>query len=466
MKKILRKIVPKFLLNFYHRALAGLAAFVYGYPSRQMIVIGVTGTGGKSTVVNLIGKILEEAGPPRLGEAGHTVGWTTTFNFKIARREWINTTKMTMLGRFGLQKMLRQMVKAGCDYAIVETSSEGILQSRHLGIDYDVAVFNNLHREHLERHGGFEKYRAAKGKLFARLISRRKTIAGRPIKKISVVNLDDAQAEYFLQFPADEYYGFTIAESSKDWPAKIKVTRATKINLHDAGADFEVAGPPRLDNSLVEAGPPRLGEAGQPCKIHLLGRFNVINALAAIAVAVSQGVDLAVCGRALEKIISMAGRMEVVSSYPFKVVVDYAHTPDEVEAVYKTFKKDHQRLICVLGAAGGGRDKWKRPEFGRIADNYAAEIIITNEDPYDEDPQQIIEQVAAGVVRHLVHKILDRREAIKLALSLSRPSDVVIITGKGSEQCIMGPAGQRIPWNDRQAVCEILAKTEQQTKIS
>lgn len=430
MKKFLRKIIPKSWFNVYHRALAGLAAFVYGYPSRQMAVIGVTGTGGKSTVINLIGRILEEA--------GHTVGWTTTFNFKIAEREWTNTTKMTMLGRFALQKMLQQMVKAGCRYAIVETSSEGILQSRHLGIDYDVAVFNNLHREHLERHGGFEKYREAKGKLFTRLTARRKNIAGRPVQKISVVNLDDTQAQYFLQFPADEYYGFTAAEPAQTWPAMIKVVRATKINLHDAGAEFEVA--------------------DSPYKIHLLGRFNVVNALAAVTVAISQGVDLVTCGRALGKIISLAGRMEVVNSDPFTVVVDYAHTPDEVEAVYKTFKKNNQRLICVLGAAGGGRDKWKRPEFGRIADNYASEIIVTNEDPYDEDPQQIIEQVAAGAVRHVVHKILDRREAIKLAINLAQPGDAVIITGKGSEQCIMGPHGQKIPWDDRQVVREILAR--------
>ncbi|MCX6740995.1 MAG: Mur ligase family protein, partial [Candidatus Parcubacteria bacterium] len=317
-----------------------------------------------------------------------------------------------------------------------------------------------------ERHGGFEKYREAKGKLFARLTARRKNIAGQPIKKISVINLDDAQAQYFLQFPADEHYGFTAAEPAQTWPATIKVVRAAKINLHDAGAEFEVANPPRLDNSLVEANPPRLGEAGQPCKIHLLGRFNVINALAAVTVAISQDIDLATCGRALEKIISMAGRMEIVRSDPFTVVVDYAHTPDEIEAVYKTFKKNNQRLICVLGAAGGGRDKWKRPEFGRIADNYAAEIIITNEDPYDEDPQQIIEQVAAGAVRHVVHKILDRREAIKLAISLVQPGDVVIITGKGSEQCIMGPNGQKTLWDDRQVVRDVLAKTERQTKIS
>jgi len=430
MKKLLRKIIPKFLFNFYHRALVSLAAFVYGHPSRQMIVIGVTGTGGKSTVINLIGRILEEA--------GHKVGWTTTFNFKIGRHEWMNTTKMTMLGRFGLQKMLRRMVKAGCRYAIIETSSEGTLQSRHLGIDYDVAVFNNLHREHLERHGGFENYRAAKGKLFVRLSSRRKIINGQSVKKISIVNLDDANAEYFLQFPADEYYGFTTAETTKNWPDKIKLVRVTKINLHAAGAEFEAA--------------------NQPYKIYLLGRFNVVNALAAITVAISQGIDLVTCGRALEKIVSMAGRMEVINARPFAVVVDYAHTPDEVEAVYKTFQKDYRRLICVLGAAGGGRDKWKRPEFGRIADEYGAEIIITNEDPYDEDPQQIIEQVAAGVVKHVVHKILDRREAIKLAINLAQPGDVVIVTGKGSEQCIMGPNGQQIPWDDRQVVREILGQ--------
>ena len=430
----IKKLIPRFLFDFYHWLLAYTAAFVYGHPSRQMVVIGVTGTGGKSTVVNLIGRILEEA--------GYKIGWTTTFNFKIAEREWINKTKMTMLGRFALQKLLKQMVAAGCRYTIIETSSEGILQFRHLGIDYDVVVFTNLSPEHLERHGSFENYRMAKGKLFDRLSSPHKIIDGKKIKKISVANLDDSQADYFLRFPADEYWGFTTTNNikqitnNKTTNNQIKIIKAENILSDSDGSRFII------HNSRFI--------------IHLLGEFNVANALAAIAVARSQGIGLEVCQRALAKIPLMAGRMEVVVKEPFKVVVDYAHTPDELEKVYQTFSG--KNLICVLGAAGGGRDKWKRPELGKIADQYGAEIIITNEDPYDEDPQKIIDEVASRVKNHHLYKTLDRGQAIAKALSLVKPGEVVIITGKGSEQCIMGPNGQKIPWNDKQAVKDVMLK--------
>ncbi|MDD5221771.1 MAG: Mur ligase family protein, partial [Patescibacteria group bacterium] len=317
MKGFIKKLIPKFLLRFYHRTLAHLAAWRYGYPSRKIIVIGVTGTGGKSTVINLIGRILEEA--------GYKVGWTTTFNFKVAQREWMNKTKMTMLGRFGLQKLLKQMVLAGCEYALIETSSEGILQSRHEGIDYDIAVFNNLSPEHLERHGGFENYRAAKGKLFLKLKDKNKIIDGQKIRKISVVNLDDDNADYFLKFSADEKWGFTASNAEKQ---SIKIIKGENIKINNNGTEFSVK--------------------EQSFSLNLLGKFNAANALAAVTVALSQDVDLDVCAKGLAKVKNMAGRMEAVAKSPFKVVVDYAHTPDELEKVYQTLKTENQRFICVL----------------------------------------------------------------------------------------------------------------------
>ncbi|MCH7758883.1 UDP-N-acetylmuramoyl-L-alanyl-D-glutamate--2,6-diaminopimelate ligase [Patescibacteria group bacterium] len=436
IKLILKKIIPSQGLLIYHRILAYIAAWLYRYPSRKMIVIGVTGTSGKSTVVNLIAKILEQA--------GFVCGLTTTFNFKIADQELINKSKMTMLGRFSLQRLLKKMVKAGCHYAIIETTSQGIVQFRHLGIDYDVVVFTNLTPEHIESHGSLEAYRRAKEKLFQRLIKgKRKVINGKAVKKISVVNLDDKNSKYFLNYPADEKYGHTLKILNHS--SGIRIIKAEKVELMDNGSEFVI-------NNIR-------------FKLNLLGAFNIDNALSAISVALSQRLDLGVCKIALEKVSTIAGRMEVVAEKPM-VVVDYAHTPDSLEKVYQTLKKtksDLSKIICILGAAGGGRDKWKRPIFGRIAEKYGDYIIITNEDPYDEDPKQIINEVVAGIKNRQalfnqkkLFKIIDRRQAIKKALDLAHTDDLIIITGKGSEQCIMGPKGKKISWNDKKVIQELL----------
>ena len=203
LKEALKRIIPKEALVLYHRFLAYAASVWYGHPSEKMIVIGVTGTNGKSTVSAMICRVLEEA--------GYKVGLTTTVLFRIAGKEWLNDTKMTMLGRFRLQKLLRQMVGAGCQYAVIETSSEGIAQSRHAAINYDIVVFTNLTPEHIESHGGFENYRAAKGRLFAKLAGEKKKIlAGKIVPKISVVNAADPEANYFLQFWADQKIGYRL----------------------------------------------------------------------------------------------------------------------------------------------------------------------------------------------------------------------------------------------------------------
>jgi len=428
IKNILKKLIPKQMLLFYHWILAHFAAFIYNYPSKKMIVIGVTGTSGKSTVVNLIGQILEQA--------GFKVGLTTTFNFKIGKEEKINKYKMTMLGRFALQKLLRQMYKVGCQYAVIETTSQGIKQYRHLGINYDVGVFTNLSKEHIESHGSFEKYRETKQKFFKHLSKcKRKKIDEKIINKVSVVNLDDKNKGYFLNFKVDQQYGYTCEENSlKD----IKIIRTEDIKIRANGSEFIV------DNVNF--------------KISLLGKFNIINALSSICVGLSQKIDLDICQRALIKVKQIPGRMEVISKEPFTVIIDYAHTPDSLEKVYQTLEgfKNQSRLICVLGSAGGGRDKWKRPIMGQIAEKYGDEIIVTNEDPYDENPEEIINQIISGIKNKKVIKILDRKKAIEKAINIAREGDVVIITGKGCEPWIMQAKNQKIAWDDRVIVKEFL----------
>ena len=198
MKSLLKKLIPASFLRAYHRLLSWLAAVYFGRPSERMVIVGITGTNGKSTVANMVAWLFERS--------GHRVGLTTTANFKVADREWLNDTKMTMLGRFRLQSLLHQMVAAGCSLAAIETSSEGIKQYRHASINYDTTVFTNLTPEHIESHGGFDNYRRAKGQLFAKMShDRRKQLDGQTISKTSIVNLGDEHADYFLGFSASRF---------------------------------------------------------------------------------------------------------------------------------------------------------------------------------------------------------------------------------------------------------------------
>lgn len=387
------------MLSIYHYCLALLGALVFGFPgySKDIKIIGVTGTSGKSTTCDLITRILEEA--------NYKVASVSSIRFKIGEKEWENKYKMTMPGRFVIQKFLRQAKNANCKFIVLEVTSEGIRQFRHKFINFDTAVFTNLGMEHIESHGGFENYRNAKLKLF------------QATKNIHVINADDKNAKYFLNIPAKQKITFSINDKQK--------------------YDF---------------------------KLNLVGDFNILNALAAIAVAKAYGVDFETCKKALEKTKGIAGRMEIVSNPPAggpKVIVDYAHTPEQLESVYKALSPKpytlNPNLICVLGSCGGGRDKWKRPVLGEIAKKYCKEIIITNEDPYDENPIEIINQVAetAGAK---VQKVLDRKEAIKKAVKLAKPGDTVIITGKGSEPWMCVANGKKISWSDRQIARDALQK--------
>lgn len=438
-----RKIIPRkvftFFQPYYHKLLVFLAALVYGFPSEKLIVIGVTGTNGKTTTCNLIARILEES--------GYGVAMATTANFRLAGREWINETKMTMLGRFQLQKFLRRAVVAGCRYAVVETSSQGIDQYRHLGINYDVAVFTNLRPEHIEAHGGFENYKRAKGRLFLKLgRDKRKVLAGKKVKKISVLNLDDMAISYFWQFPADQKFGYGIDKESRLENLAHRLIVPEKIDLKEEGASLEIMGT-KID-------------------LKLPGLFNIYNSLAAISVALSQGISLGVIKNAFQKFDGAPGRMEKIIASPkqdFAVYVDYAHDPGGLEAVYRTAKAHLKgRLISVLSSAGGGRDKWKRPELGQLADEFADIVILTNEDPYDEEPEEIIRQIKAGIQNKItgesLFEIIDRQEAIRKAIGLAKAGDIILLTGKGAEQCIMGPGGQRIPWDERRVAKEELKR--------
>jgi len=398
MKEIIKKFTPSFLLSWYHFILAFLGTLFYRFPSQKIKVIGITGTNGKTTTSEMISKILTEA--------GYKIASLSSIKFKVGEKERQNNLKMTMPGRFKIQKFLREAVDSGCRYAVLEVTSEGIKQHRHRFINFDMAVFTNLAPEHIEAHGGFENYKKAKGKLF------------QAAKNIHIINIDDENAEYFLKFPARRKYTYGLE----------------KGDINTKNTQF---------------------------KLKLIGDFNIYNALAAICAGLSQGISLDSCKKALEKIEGIPGRMEEIISEPFKIFVDYAFTPNALEKVYQTlttnYKLPANRLICVLGACGGGRDKWKRPVLGEIAAKYCDEIIVTNEDPYDENPMEIIEQVADGAGGK-AKKILDRREAIRESLKLAKAGDMIVITGKGCEPWICASKGKKVPWDDREIVKEEFKK--------
>ncbi len=380
-----------------------LGGVIYGFPSKSMKVIAVTGTKGKSTTVFMISKIFEDQ--------GLAVAAIGSLGFKIKDKQWPNTLKMTLPGRLKLQKFLYKAKKAGVDYVVLEATSEGIAQNRLAGIYIDCAVFTNLHREHLESHGSFGNYLKAKQKLFLKVRNRH------------ILNMGDSYFEKFANFQA-----------------------RTKITY---GTNWGMITPTTLRTKSAELG------------MKLLGDFNIQNALAALSVAYAYNLNMDKAVESLNLIEFVPGRMEIIKGNGFDVIVDYAHTPDSLEAVYKTLRPFANKLTCVLGAAGGGRDKWKRPEFGRIAAKYCDEIILTDEDPFDENPAEILEQIASGFSQiqnpnFKYQKIINRKGAIEYALTQARVGDTVIITGKGSEVSMALAGGKKIPWSDKKVVVQLL----------
>jgi UDP-N-acetylmuramyl-tripeptide synthetase len=394
----------------YHYTLALLGAIIYLFPSRKLKVIGVTGTKGKTTTIELISSILEAA--------GYKTAVLSSVNLKIGSKIKKNTFGNSLPGRFYTQYFLSQAVKAGCNYAIIEVTSQGIPLSRHRFIFWDRAVFLNIHPEHIEAHGSFENYLKAKLSFF-------EYVARHPGAK---------NPEFFIQ--------------SQDGHAE---------DFIRAAGNF----------SVVRFSPQTLDALKIKLPSSLSADFLKINIAAAVAVTRSFNISEGAIKKGVENFKGVEGRMEVVVQKPFRAVVDYAHTPDSLEAVYKYLKKgSREKMICVLGSTGGGRDKWKRPILGKVAAQYCDKIILTDEDPYDENSFSILEDIEKGfsqvpgskfqVSSKNYWKILDRREAIKKAVSLAKAGDTVICTGKGSEEWIHLAKGQKLPWSEKGIIKSLL----------
>src|SRR3989339_1644893 len=400
---LFKKIQPA-----YHYSLSLLGALIYRFPSRKIFVIGVTGTKGKTSTTELISAMLEEA--------GFKTALLGTMRFKLDEESEMNKQKMTRPGRFFVQQFIKKAVKKQCDYIIIEMTSQGVLQFRHKFIQMNALIFTNLSPEHIESHGSYENYVQAKLKIAEALEKSNKE------RKLIVVNTDDAESARFLKNNIKEQY-------------KYSVTDAEPYQLAKQGLVLTFGGT-KINSSLS-------------------GKFNIYNILAAATFAKSQSISNETIKNAIQKFKGIRGRVERIDEdQDFVVVVDYAHTADSLEKLYEAFP--NSKRICVLGNTGGGRDKWKRKIMGSIADKYCSHIILTNEDPYDEDPRKILEEMTEGIEKPNYEIIMDRREAINKALSSAETGDTVLISGKGTDPYIMGPNNTKLPWDDARVTREEL----------
>ncbi|MFA5270004.1 MAG: UDP-N-acetylmuramoyl-L-alanyl-D-glutamate--2,6-diaminopimelate ligase [Patescibacteria group bacterium] len=437
IKKIFRPIVRQtapWMFDIYHHLRGMTAATIYGFPSAKMRVIGVTGTNGKTTVCNMLAHILEAN--------GERVGLATTVNIWTGNRKWINETKMTTLSPFALQGLLRKMVNHKCTYAIVETTSHALDQHRTWGIFYDVAVFTNLTHDHLDYHKTLEQYQTAKGLLFKNLAD---SLRKPNLPKTAIINISDPAGEYFDQFITDQKFYFAIDDINTPatpdktlWATDVKEDRdATHFILHTPNGSADIT-------------------------LHLPGKFNVYNALAAASAAHALGIPLIKIQQGLDSLWQVPGRMEYVpNTKGIDIIIDYAHTPDGFQKVFEALRPIVSGKIIAVFGASGERDKTKRPILGQIASHFADEIILTEEDPASEDPFEIVKEIGVGLDPNKfqadknLHIIIDRKEAIKKALSIAVTGDLVLCLSMGA-QTVMAKGGSKVPYSERATIEDAL----------
>lgn len=381
-------------------ALARLSAAFYGFPSRRLRLIGVTGTNGKTTTTHLIKAVLEQA--------GHKVGLIGTIHHLIGNE--VLKTHRTTPESLDLQRLLFHMTERGMEYAVMEVSSHAMALRRTVGTEYDVAVFTNLSRDHLDFHADLDEYTDTKAQLFAALAP-----DGTKPRKAAIINMDDSRAPVMYDKARVPVIGYGI-------DARTDLT-ARSVQVRPEGVSYEVTTP---------AGVLSL-------RLQLTGRFNVYNSLAALAVGWHEGVPLPFIRTALEQLPGIPGRLERIQrGQPFTVLVDYAHTPDSLENVLHTCRSFAAGRIIVVFGCGGERDKEKRPVMGEVAARLSDVVIITADNPRSEQPEDIAREIEVGVRRGgkrpgEYEVIVERRDAIRKAIHAARPGDIVLIAGKGHE---------------------------------
>lgn len=421
IRSVVKKLIPKNLFKYVepygHLGEAVLVNIVYGFPSRRMRIIGVTGTNGKTTTSFMIHKMLSEA--------GYNVGLLTTVAYGVNEAISPQVAHMTTVSTPLLQKRLREFKRQGVEWVILETTSHALAQHRVWGIPYEIAVLTNITHEHLDYHGTFERYLMAKRRLFK--------IAARHGMRLGVVNADDEHAQTFLSaVPNSVAYGIRTGELT-----------ATDIHMDANGSTYTA----------------KIGADSLSIRCRIPGEFNIYNSLAAVAVGRKIGLTNAQIERGIAALDGVEGRMTVIDEgQPFTVIVDFAHTPDSFERLLRDVRTSTKGKLITLFGSAGRRDKAKRALQGEIAGRYSDKIILTEEDDRDEDGVKILEQIAEGAKRagkkhdkdmFFIH---NRREAIAAALKEAKSKDdTVIFLGKGHEKTIERADGEHA-WNEAEEV--------------
>lgn len=425
MKKLLKKLLPTGfiapLLPPFHWLQALAANVRYGFPARGLKVVAITGTNGKTTTAAFVGKIFEQN--------GWKVGINSTAFYQIGSKVEMNDTNMTVTDPFRLFKLLKEMHQAQVDWVILETTSHALMQHRIRSIPLEVAAVTNLTQDHLDYHGSMDEYAAAKGKLFARKA------------RVHVINRDDEWFHFFNQFAARER---TLTYGT-DPDAEYRITAA---KLGPDGSKLNL----KLDRAAIEP------------HIKLVGKFNAYNALCAATIAHALGIAPEVIKEGLENLEAVPGRMEPLldKKRGVKVIIDYAHTPDALKNVLEALRGvTRGRLITVFGATGQ-RDTSKRPLMGKVVARLSDIAILTDDDPYSENPISIRAEVMVGLQEAVegaeIYEVGDRRGAIAKAIELARRGDTILLAGIGHQRYRVLNEG-KVEWSERQVAEELLAKS-------
>lgn len=427
MIRNLKKLIPMPLMRAYHFALQWIFWRWYRKKIEDLAIIGVTGTKGKTTVVEMTKHLLDVA--------GITAASISSLSFQIGVDKEENRTGNSLRGRGLAIRFLKKAWQKGATHAVLEVTSEGIAQSRHRFLPYHGAVFLGIHPEHLERHGGFDQYLEAKLDLFRELTKSKRQ------NKFAVINTDDPYAERFAkEAQGVRIFGFGLKQV--ELPCETCVA-PEKYSITMRGISLI------LDGRVVSSS--------------LFGEGNVKNILAVVAIGRALSIEPEKIYQAIETFEPIAGRFEILRApnkgKKIKVVIDYAHTPDSIEMLYKDIWKifKPQRLLALIGIDGGGRDKWKRAAIGELTGKYCQCAVISNVNPYDEDSCTIAKEIEVGVLKYFrevgaqkpYEIILDRTAAINYLVAYAKDGDIIVSIAKGSEPYIV-VRGEKLAWNERE----------------